>query len=268
MFDHFFMIWNLRIGFSSPVHICDLDNSLALTESNRNGTFVIGYPDDDTFYYPSLLRIACRPFLLKFLHERFNGFRRQVLKRPPVSLTLVKIPQALFQSFLGDLLHVDVGSRIYLQTVVIEGVGSVFLLDVLSNVFSIKRDLLDEPIAAWLDVQNRVNRFGGFTACSIAFFDHPVEDVNLALFGPLRMFERRIPAGGLGKAGKHGTLGKVHIFGGFAKIVFGCRFHTVCAVAQIDLIEVKEQNLLFSERFFDSIGEYGFLHLTSVTSLR
>ena len=235
---HLGVISDLGIGLPGPVHVCDVDNSLSIPQANGNGFVAIAHLNDDSCYrLPSLWNGFC-PLFLEILHEGFNGFRCEMLKRSAVPLTFIQIQQPFFNFLSGDPLHVDVDGGVNLQAVVIERLGTVFLFDILAHVFRIKGHLLNVQVAPWPDVQFGGDGLRGLDIGDVALFDHSVKNVDLALLGPIRILEGGIPARRLGQSGQHGTLGKVHVARGFTEVVFGCRFHAVSTVSQIDLIEI------------------------------
>ena len=80
--------------------------------------------------------------------------------------------------------------------------------------------------------------------------------------------ERGIAAGGLGQAGQHSGFGQVEFLRGFAEIILGSCLHAVGAVAQINLVEIEIENVLFAEGFIDAVGENGLFNLAFVAALR
>ena len=102
----------------------------------------------------------------------------------------------------------------------------------------------------------------------ITFIDHPIQRIDLPLFGAFRMPERRIPAGSLGKSGHHGTLCKIQIPHGLAEIIFSRRNHPVCAVPEVNLVQIKKKHFRLGKCLFDPISQNRLLDLPRIAPFR
>jgi len=72
---------------------------------------------------------------------------------------------------------------------------------------------------------------------------------------------------GFGEAGQHGRLGQTQVFHMLAKIFLGCGFHSIGAVAQIDVVQVEIEHLFFTEKVIYPVGQNGFPQFAGKTLL-
>jgi len=66
--------------------------------------------------------------------------------------------------------------------------------------------------------------------------------------------------GALGNGGQRSCFGQCHILNVFAKIRLGSGFHTVRTFAEINLVQVHSQNLIFGIFVLQLFGKEGFLN--------
>ncbi len=89
---------------------------------------------------------------------------------------------------------------------------------------------------------------------------HFTEDEVAAAQGFVRIEQRRKGYGRLGQAGQESRFSQVEVFGVFGEEKLRGGFETVHAVAEVDLVAVKGEDLLLGEGALDLDGEIGFLH--------
>ena len=90
--------------------------------------------------------------------------------------------------------------------------------------------------------------------CSFGLFlgnktviEHALNNVLLADTCAARILDGVIGRGCLGQTCQHRCLGDTDIFQGFTKIGFACSGKAIGAIAQINLVHIDFQNLVFAE---------------------
>src|SRR5208337_2195369 len=80
------------------------------------------------------------------------------------------------------------------------------------------------------------------------------------------MMNRRKAVGSFGQTGEKGSFRKVQLARVFVKIGPGSRLYPVRSCAEINLVQVKIENLVFAEAAVDPVGEKGLFELTHVSA--
>src|SRR5208337_1230131 len=75
------------------------------------------------------------------------------------------------------------------------------------------------------------------------------------------MMNRRKAVGSFGQTGEKGSFRKVQLARVFVKIGPGSRLYPVRSCAEINLVQVKIENLVFAEAAVDPVGEKGLFEL-------
>ena len=159
------------------------------------------------------------------------------------------------------LLHRHVDRRVDLQAFLVDGVGAVSVNDLL-------RDIVDEVRARrilYLRLIDQRRLLLRRLACrrivDVAVLLHLVEHDFLAFLRGVEVVERRIVVGTLRYAREHRALVEIEILDVLAEVRLRRRLHAVSALSEVDLIEIKFQNLLFRILALDLQREEDLLHL-------
>jgi len=78
-----------------------------------------------------------------------------------------------------------------------------------------------------------------------AYLGHAGEDIGLPFLGPFKIIDGGIATGGLDQASHHGYFRQIELLGPFVKVTLGGRSHPIGSIPQIDIVQVKAENLLF-----------------------
>ena len=98
-----------------------------------------------------------------------------------------------------------------------------------------------------------------------AILGHPVEDIALSGPGRLGLSERRIVAWRLGQAGQQGYFPQIQLRRFFTEIGSGRRLHAVGPFAEIDFIEIDEQDIFLAQQPLKTKGKDRFGGLAQIT---
>ena len=175
----------------------------------------------------------------------------------PVRLGIfLDLDELRLEGSLGRLLHVDVEGGIDPEPGAIQFRPEPGL-EQLPNV-------LDEIIAHSGKVRTRregqrvglpgLGRFSG----QLPLIAEQVDDQVAALDGVVRVAARVVAGRGLRNGGQHGPFGDVELAGRFAEVAGGRGFDPVGAIAEVDLIQVQLENLVFFVVPFDLERHPGF----------
>ena len=89
--------------------------------------------------------------------------------------------------------------------------------------------------------------------------DHIVENVFLAQFGTLGIHNRIKGRGRFGQTGQNGGFAQRQILYRFVEIDSGRGGKTIGALAEINLVEVKLENLVFGQVLLDFVSQKRFV---------
>ena len=187
-----------------------------------------------------------------------KGALRQSLR---ISLPFLQLRQSRFHRFPRRFLHGDIQCRIDLKALFVEDVAAIFFQDVATDVFH----KIGGDFFLRLDGTQVQRRFEGaflFPGGDVAVFHHPRKDIGLSLFCPVEVEKGGIIIGRFRKTGKDGRLGKVEMLGALPEITLGRRFNAVSAMTEINIIQVKIQNLVLGKIFIDLVGKDRFFDLS------
>ena len=153
---------------------------------------------------------------------------------------LLAVRQVLEGSF-GGFLHVHIDGRVNLEAILIDGIRTVFIDELL-------RDVIDEvrSFALILFLRVRLDEVEFFLLCligrglvDVAVLGHLVEDRGLAFLRGLEVVERRIVIRALRDAGEHRALVEREVLDILAEVRAGSGLHAVSPLAKINLVEVE-----------------------------
>ena len=159
------------------------------------------------------------------------------------------------------LLHRHVDRRVDLQAFLIDGIGAVSIDDLL-------RDIVDEVRARrilrlCLIGKRRLlfRRLARRRMVDVAVLLHLIKHDFLALLRGVEVVERRIVVGALRYARKHRTFVEIKILDVLAEVRLRRRLHAISALSEVDLVQIKLQDLLLRILALDLQGEEHFLYL-------
>ena len=165
--------------------------------------------------------------------------------------------RGLFRRFL----HRHVDRRVDLQAFLIDGIGTVSVDDLL-------RDIVDEVRARrilrlCLIGKRRLlfRRLARRRMIDVAVLFHLIEHDFLAFLCGVEVVERRIVVGALRYARKHRTFVEIKILDVLAEVRLRRRLHAISALSEVDLVQIKLQDLLLRILALDLQGEEHFLYL-------
>ena len=187
---------------------------------------------------------------------------------PSVAFPFVQFQQAFLQSFLGRTLHAHIHCGVNSEPALIEQFTTVLLLQVSANVLCkigshVKR-VFSTLAHRNLLFQGLFFLLGG----DVAFFSHSFQDVFLSCLGSIKMGKEGIFARRLRHSCKHGGLCNIDFRSPFPEIGSCGRLHTIGAVAEIDLVQIKVEYSLFGESLFDLQGKGRLSNLSPVSFFR
>ena len=186
-----------------------------------------------------LVGAAAADHRLDVARVRVDGDERALRLHDAVGI-LAAIRQALHR-LLGGALHVHVDGRVDLQAILVDGVRTVLVDELLGDVVDEVRGLaLVLRLRVGLDeVELLLLRLLRRGRVEVAVLDHLVEHGRLALLRGLQVVERRVVVRALRDAGEHRALVERQVLDVLAEVRAGRGLHAVGALAEVDLVEVE-----------------------------
>ena len=172
-----------------------------------------------------------------------------------------KVGRQILHRRLCRSLHIHVDGCIYLQTVLVDRIVSIFLCQLLENVVHKIGGTLAAIICVFRNMQRLLLCRCGFTVTDIAVLNHLIEHDSLALCRRIHIVDRRVIVRALWNPRKHGTLVERQILGILAKIGARRCLNTVGSLSKVDLVHVELKDFLLRILSFQLQREEYFLYL-------
>ena len=198
------------------------------------------------------------PIVILIFVERAKIILQNVGQVAAPAVTAVVGVQAVAHGLVGGFLHGDVQRGVDAQALFVDRGGAVGVLEILANVFD---EVRREIVSSVRKCAGRaaLSRGGCLRGADFAVVRHQGKNEIASRQGALGMRDRRIdrPAN---DGGERGGLGEGQLPDGLAEIIFRRRFETVVSGAEINLIAVHRENLIFGVVALDLQGENRFLN--------
>ena len=98
-------------------------------------------------------------------------------------------------------------------------------------------------------------------------FGHSANDISLSVLGATEIGDGRITAGGLDQTGQHRDLRKVELLHPFVEIALRGSLHAIGPVSEIDVVQIKREDLLLGQMALQAKGVSHLLQLPEKASL-
>ena len=180
--------------------------------------------------------------------------------RPAVAMAPVVVEDAAPQRRIGGFLVGLADRRVDAESPRVH-IVRILLLDRLAYHFGDVLGMERELARVALDAHGRLRRLGILFLGHVAKLPHAAKHVELALLGPLRIDYRVKGGRRLGQPGQHGRFGEGQLVEGLAKVDLRRGGEAVRALAEVDLVDVKLEDLVFLEAVLDLEREHCFVEL-------
>ena len=181
--------------------------------------------------------------------------------RAAVTMTGIVIFELFAENIGGNFLQLGIKRGTDNQSAFIKGVFAKILLNFAA-------DFLTEIIGIFnkrSSAVNRFQRFGnsgiGFGFADIAVFQHAADNPVAAGYGRIIFGFGIIIIGSFGQGGQISGFFQGQITQRFSEIIQRRCGNAVRAVAQINFIQIKLQDMLFAESLFNARGQNSFFNL-------
>ncbi len=166
--------------------------------------------------------------------------------------------QAVANGLVGGFLHGDIQRGVDAQTLLVNGCGAVSVLEILADVFD---EVGSEIVATGGNVKTEGFLGGGrgLRRGDFVVARHERKHKIAPGEGAIRMVYGSID-GAANNRGERGGFRERQLADRPAEIIFGGGFEAVVAGAEINLIAVHGENLVFGVMALDLQGENGFLN--------
>ena len=185
-----------------------------------------------------------------------------MVHRAAEAMRLVVANEAVGQRLSRQGLHLGVERRANRQPALIELLLALLLQQLTAHFFGeIAGDISVGRENARIDAKRFGFRLRAFVGGHIAVGDQSIDDVVATLEGALAILKRMIIARRLGKRREIGRLGERELIDRFVEIIERRGGDAVVSKAEIDLVEIKLENLVLGIGRFDAEGDERFTNL-------
>ncbi len=182
---------------------------------------------------------------------------------PPVAVTAVVIHDPAPQGRISRLLIAGSNSGVNLDSLGI-GVVAVGVVDHLPGHFRNELGMCRGVPCFSANHKLFLHRLLELLNGERPGLEHPAQHILLALCGPLRIDHRVVCRWRLGQTGEHGCLGGRQLIHRLPEVDAGRRGKPVSPLAEIDLVDIKLQNLVLGQVCLDLVGQQDFIQLAGI----